>query len=109
MDLQIKKMIFFFILIFFFFFSILKPVLKFLYQNGRHGCVFFEAHRTVFSQCIQIHTHIFRNVSWHCTAPHVLLSAQESRLDVPAICVNVHLCTVLLSLDVLRVYLTSRV
>lgn len=24
-----------------FFFPILKPVLKFLYQNGNHGCTFF--------------------------------------------------------------------
>ena len=29
------------------FFAVLKPVLKFLYQNGKHGCVFFVVRRTV--------------------------------------------------------------
>jgi len=26
----------------------LQTILKFLYQNGKHGCRFFAAHRTVF-------------------------------------------------------------
>lgn len=37
-----KKYIY--ILFFFFFGAILKPVLKFLYQKGKHGCVFFTVH-----------------------------------------------------------------
>ena len=37
------------------FFAILKPVLKFLYQNRKHGYISFAAHRTLFSQCIKIH------------------------------------------------------
>ena len=53
---------------FFFFGAILKPVLKFLYQNGKHGCIFFAVHRTVFSQCIKMHTIICHHLSQHCTA-----------------------------------------
>jgi len=37
------------------FFAILKPVLKFLDQNRKHGYISFAAHRTLFSQCIKIH------------------------------------------------------
>ena len=58
------------------FLSILKPILKFLYHNGKHGCVFFAVHRTVFSQYIKVHKLICHHLSWHCTAPHALVSAQ---------------------------------
>lgn len=34
-----------------FFFAVLKPVQKSLYQNRRHGCIFFAVRKTVFSQC----------------------------------------------------------
>jgi len=32
--------------------AVLKPVLKFIYQNEKQGCMFFAVHRTVFSQRI---------------------------------------------------------
>ena len=35
-----------------FLFLISKPVLRFLYQNKKHGCMFFTVHATVFSQRI---------------------------------------------------------
>ena len=50
------------------FFAVLKPVLKFLYQNGKHGCVFFVVRRTV-SQCIKMHQLICHPFSWQRTAP----------------------------------------
>jgi len=52
-----------------FFFAVLKRVLKFLYQKGKHSCMFFVDHRTVFSQ-----VHICHNLSWH----HIELCAQVS-------------------------------
>lgn len=36
------------------FLAILKPVLKFLYQNGKHCHVFFAARRAVFRQCLRM-------------------------------------------------------
>ena len=41
-----------------FFSAVLKPILKFLYQNGKHGCIFFSVLRTVLNQCIKIQTTI---------------------------------------------------
>lgn len=35
--------------------AILKPVLKFLYQNKKYSCVFFTFHRAMFSRCITMH------------------------------------------------------
>lgn len=52
-----------------FFFSILKPILKFLHQNAKQGCIFFAVHRTLFSQCIKTHNIICHNLSWHCDMP----------------------------------------
>ena len=52
-----------------FFSVILKPVLKFLYQNGKQGCIILTVHRIVFSQWIKMHTVISYNLIWHCTAP----------------------------------------
>ena len=52
-----------------FFFLILKPVFKFLCQKEKQGCLFFTAHRTVFSQCIKMQTIICYKLSWHCTVP----------------------------------------
>lgn len=40
------------------FLAVLLPVLKFLYQNEKHGCIFFSVHSTVSSQCIKIHERI---------------------------------------------------
>ena len=48
--------------------ALLKSVLRFLYQNGKHSCVFFAAHRTVFSPCITMHTIICHHLGWHCPA-----------------------------------------
>lgn len=39
-----------------FFLTVFKHILKFLHENTEHGCVFFAAHRTVFNQCIKMHT-----------------------------------------------------
>lgn len=49
-------------------FVVLKLILKFFYLNGKHGCIFFAVHMTVFSQCITIHTIICHN--WVGTAQH---------------------------------------
>jgi len=51
------------------FFVILKPILKLLYESGRHGCIFFAVHTTVFGQCTKMHKIICHNLSKHCTAP----------------------------------------
>ena len=59
-----------------FFLATLKLVLKFHYQNGKRGCMFFVVHRTVFSWFIKMHKLICCNLSWHCSVPHVLVSAQ---------------------------------
>jgi len=53
--------------------TILKHILKFLYQNGKHGCIFSAVRRTVF---INIHKLICRNLSSQCTALHALVLAQ---------------------------------
>jgi len=45
------------------------PKLKFHYQIGKHACIFFAAHRTVFSQCIKMHKIICHHLSEHYTAP----------------------------------------
>ena len=52
--------------------GIVQPVLKFLYQFGKHSCVFFfflAVHRTVFSQCTTMHTVIFHLLSQRCNVP----------------------------------------
>lgn len=50
--------------------SVLKLILKFLYQNRKHSWVFlFAVHRTMFSQCIRMHPIICHHLSKHCTAP----------------------------------------
>lgn len=48
------------------FFAILKHILKFLYQNGKHSCLFFTIQSTVFSQCIKINAIICYYLSQHC-------------------------------------------
>ena len=50
------------------FFAILKPILKFLYQNGKHGSVFFAVQGPLFSQRIKTHTAMRHHLSQHCTA-----------------------------------------
>ena len=50
-----------FFLFFFFFFEILKTILKLLYQNRKHGCIFFAVHKAVFRQYITVHTVICYN------------------------------------------------
>lgn len=42
---------------------ILKPLLRFLCHKGKYGCIFFAAHRTVFSQYIKIDKLTFHNSS----------------------------------------------
>ena len=51
------------------FFAVLKPILKFLYQNANRGCIFFALHRAVFSQWIKMCNVTCHNLSWHCTVP----------------------------------------
>jgi len=51
------------------FFAILKPILKFLYQDRNTAAYFFAVHRTAFSQWIKLHTIICYNLSQHFTAP----------------------------------------
>ena len=51
------------------FLATLKLVLKFHYQNGKRGCMFFVVHRTVFSQLITVHKCICHNLSYHCFVP----------------------------------------
>jgi len=48
------------------FLTILKPILKFLYQTGKDK--FFTIQSPVFSQCIKMHTIICHLWSKHCTA-----------------------------------------
>jgi len=52
----------------------MKPTLKFLYHNGKHGCAFFVVHRAVFSQSINTHEITCRHWSWHHTATCALVS-----------------------------------
>lgn len=69
------------------FLAILKLILKFYYNKGKYGCIFFSVHRTMFSQCIKMCKVFCHNWIWHCTAlhsPHILVSAQT----VP----NTHQC-----------------
>lgn len=49
--------------------AILKPVLKFLSHNRMPSCIFSTVHRTVFSQCIIMHTIICLYLSQQCIAP----------------------------------------
>ena len=52
------------------FFAVLKPVLKFLYQNGKHGCVFFVVHRTVEPMYQNASTYLpSLQLAAHCTLP----------------------------------------
>jgi len=51
----------------FFFFAVLKPILKFLYQNRKQGCVFYAVQSTVFIQWIKIQ--LFA-VSWISAVQH---------------------------------------
>lgn len=57
--------------------ALLKPILKFLYQNRKHSCIFFfflAVHRTVAcSQCIKMHKIISHNLNWHFTVPSLCL------------------------------------
>ena len=50
------------------FFAILKPILKLLYQNGKHDYVLFVDQSTVLSQCIKMHTITCHHLSQHCIA-----------------------------------------
>ena len=50
-------------------FAVLKSILKFLYQNRKHGCTFFSDYRTVFSQHIKMHNTISHNLSYRYSAP----------------------------------------
>lgn len=52
--------------------TILKHILKFPYQMGKHSCVFSGVHRTAFINICKV---ICQNLSCHCTASHVLASA----------------------------------
>ena len=55
--------------------SILKAILKFLYQNLQ-GYMFFFVHWSMFSQCIKMHKIICHNLTLHYTLPpHVLFSS----------------------------------
>ena len=49
--------------------ALLKPILQFLYQNGKHGFIYFAVHRTMIRQCIPMHTSISHHFSQHCTVP----------------------------------------
>lgn len=53
--------------------AILKFILKFLYQNGKHGCIFLIVHSTVFNQCIKMH--IFFAITWACHCVSVILNS----------------------------------
>ena len=53
--------------------AILKPILKFLHQNRKQGCIFFVVQSPVASQCIKMHAIICHHLSQHCIA---LLSPQ---------------------------------
>lgn len=57
-----------------FFSAVLKPILKFLYQNGKHGCIFFSVLRTVLNQCIKIQT----TICCHLGPPRALVWAQTA-------------------------------
>jgi len=59
------------------FLAVLLPVLKFLYQNEKHGCIFFSVHSTVSSQCIKIHERICHHCELAlCCAPMGLIALQ---------------------------------
>ena len=45
------------------FFNSLKPILKFLYWNGKHGYVFFAGHKNMSSKHIKTHILLSRNLS----------------------------------------------
>jgi len=45
------------------FLAILKPILKYLYKNRKHGCVFSTVSRTAFSQSVKIYKLICHNLS----------------------------------------------
>ena len=36
--------------------AVLKPTIKFLYQNRNYDCILFAVHRAAFSQYIKMHT-----------------------------------------------------
>lgn len=54
--------------------TILKHILKFPYQMGKHSCVFSGVHRTAFINICKV---ICQNLSCHCTASHVLVIGTE--------------------------------
>lgn len=56
--------------------AILKPIIKFPYWDGKCNCVFLAIHKTAFSQRIKIHKLTCCHLSWHCTEPRALDSAQ---------------------------------
>lgn len=43
--------------------KISKPILKFLYQSRKHGCIYFTVHRAVFCQWVKTHPPITHRVS----------------------------------------------
>lgn len=60
------------------FLAVLNPVIKFLNQNRKCGCIFFSVHRTVFSQSIKMHKIIFHKLSQHSTVPSPCLSPDSA-------------------------------
>ena len=69
-----------------FFLALLKHILKFLYQNRKHGCMFFTVQRTVFSLYIKMHNIIGHKLSWHCTVPFPCSGFSPDRADHTSTC-----------------------
>lgn len=71
-----------------------KPASEYLHHNGKHGCIFFTVHRSMFSQCTKMHNIICHLLSQHRTEPHVLLSNQTVLLAQCCVVVVNDGCTV---------------
>lgn len=60
--------------------AILKPILKFVYQNKAQLHI-FAVHRPVFTQYIKIHKLLCITLSWHCTAPSLCSGFNPDRAN----------------------------
>lgn len=70
----------------YFFPAILKPHLKFLSQNGKHGCIFFAVQGAFFSQCIKMYTIICYNLSQYHTVPSLCPGFSSDGFDLTLVC-----------------------